>query len=70
VGDGGSQGVLDDVYVTARLLEERVSHYPFGAASRSLFTPERVAIETDDGTVVEALDQARASFTGQTPGTP
>ncbi|MCU1427046.1 MAG: hypothetical protein JWL83_1046 [Actinomycetia bacterium] len=42
----GHAGVLDDVVVTARLHEERVSHRPFGAADRqSAFTPERVAIQ-------------------------
>ncbi len=63
----GQQGVLDDVFVTASLHEERESHYPFGAAGRrSVFTLERVAIETADGTVVEALEQPRASFAGHT----
>jgi len=58
----GQPGVLDNVFVTAGLYEERVSHHPFGAADRrSAFTPERVAIETDDGTVVEAQEQPRAS---------
>jgi len=66
----GQAGVLDDVVVTASLHEERVSHRPFGAADRhSVFAPERVAIETDDGTVLEALDQPRASFAGHAPGT-
>jgi hypothetical protein len=59
----GQPGVLDDVHVTASLHEERVSHRPFGAGDRhSAFTPERVAIETDDGDVVEAMDRPRASF--------
>ena len=66
----GQKGVLDDVFVTASLHEERVSHYPFGAAGRSVFTPERVVIDDDDGTVVEALDQPRASFAGHTVQTP
>src|SRR2546425_2437131 len=67
----GQAGVLDDVVVTASLDEERVSHRPFGATDRhSAFSPERVAIETDDGSVVEALDQPRASFTGHTFETP
>jgi dienelactone hydrolase len=67
----GQQGVLDDVFVTASLHEERESHHPFGAADRrSVFTPERVAIETSDGTVVEALQQPRASFAGHTIETP
>lgn len=67
----GQAGVLDDVVVTASLHQERVSHRPFGAPDRhSSFTPERVAIESDDGTVLEALDQPRASFAGHTPETP
>ncbi len=66
----GQKGVLDDVFVTASLHEERVSHYPFGAAGRSVFTPECVVIDDDDGTVVEALDQPRASFAGHTVQTP
>jgi len=67
----GQPGVLDDVSVTASLHEERASHRPFGAADRhSAFTPERVAIETDDGAVVEALDEPRASFAGHTQETP
>jgi hypothetical protein len=67
----GQEGVLDDVHVTASLHEQRESHRPFGAADRhSAFTPERVAIETDDGTVLEALEQPRASFAGHTLETP
>lgn len=67
----GQQGVLDDVYVTASLHEERVSHHPFGAVGRrSMFTPERVTIETGNATVLEALDQPRSSFAGHTLQTP
>ena len=67
----GQPGVLDDVFVTARLHEEWVSHRPFGAADRrSAFTPERVAIESDGGAVVEELRQPRTSFAGHTLETP
>lgn len=67
----GQPGVLDDVNLRAELHEERESHYPFGAPGRrSVFTPERVAIETDDGTVLEALDNPRASFAGHVVNTP
>jgi hypothetical protein len=67
----GQPGVLDDVVVTASLHEERASHRPFSAEDRhSSFTPERVAIETDDGIVLEALDQPRASFAGHVTETP
>jgi hypothetical protein len=67
----GQAGVLDDVFVRASLREERESHHPFGAPDRrSAFTPQRVAIETTQGEVVEALDQPRASFAGHTLETP
>jgi len=67
----GQPGVLDNVVVTASLHQEHVSHRPFGGADRhSAFTPERVAVERDDGTVLEALDQPRASFAGHTLETP
>ena len=67
----GQPGVLDDVVVTVNLHEQGASHRPFGAPDRhSAFTPERVAIETDDGTVVEALDRPRDSFAGHTLETP
>ena len=67
----GQQGVLDDVYVMASLHEEKESHHPFGAIGRrSVFTPERVAIETSDGTGIAALEQPRASFAGHTLETP
>jgi hypothetical protein len=63
----GQQGVLDDVFVRASLHQERGSHHPFGAPDRrSAFTPERVALETTKGDVVEALEQPRASFAGHT----
>ena len=67
----GQADVLDDVVVTAGLHEERVSHHPFGAPDRhSAFSPERVAIESDDGTVIEALGQPRDSFAGHQFETP
>jgi hypothetical protein len=53
--------------VTASLHQERASHHPFGGANRrSAFSPERVAILSGDGTILEALDQPRATFAGHT----
>ena len=67
----GQADVLDDVFVRASLHEERESHHPFGAPDRrSAFTPQRVAIETTAGDVVEALEQPGASFAGHTLETP
>src|SRR5216683_6539686 len=68
----GQPGVLDDVFIRASLHQERESHHPFGAPDRrSAFTPERVAIETTTGDVIDALEQQpRASFAGHTLETP
>ncbi len=63
----GHAGVLDDVFVRARLHQEQESHHPFGAPDqRSFFTPERVAIETTSGELIDALDDPRPSFDGHT----
>jgi hypothetical protein len=70
-GIKGQPGVLDDVFVRASLHQERESHHPFGAPDRrSAFTPQRVAIETTRGDVVEAMEQPRASFAGHVLETP
>jgi hypothetical protein len=67
----GQGGVVDDVFVRASLHQERESHHPFGAPDRrSAFTPERVAVETTNGDVVDAMDRPRASFAGHTLETP
>ena len=67
----GQEGVLADVYARAHLHEERESHHQFGAPNlRSSFIPERVAIETTAGEIVDSLDQPRASFADHTLETP
>ena len=62
----GQEGVLDDVRVTVDLRKEWASHRPFGQPNRhSSFQPDRVAIETSDGHVVEGRRNPRASFNGR-----
>lgn len=52
----GQEGVLDDVHVTVDLRQEWASHRPFGQPDRrSSFQPDRVAIETSNGDVVERI---------------
>ena len=64
----GQKSVLDGVVVTASLCAERVSHRPFGVPDRrSAFPSGRGAIET---TVLEFLDEPRASFVEHTAETP
>lgn len=67
----GHADELTDVYVTALLHQQSVSHRPFIEASlHSCYTPSRVSIEAADGSEVEALDDPRDSFAGHTLQTP
>ena len=67
----GQDGVLDDVHLTVDLSKEWASHRPFGQPNRrSSFQPDRVAIETSDGKVVEERANPRESFKGHQFDTP
>jgi len=57
--------------MTVWLHEERSSVFPFGAADqRTMFTPERIAIEKLDGTTVVERHIPRDSFAGHQMQTP
>src|ERR1700749_1910444 len=57
--------------MTVWLHEERSSVFPFGAPDqRTMFTPERVAIEKLDGTIVAERRAPRDSFAGHQMSTP
>jgi hypothetical protein len=57
--------------MTVWLAEERASVFPFGAPDqRSVFTPERVAVEKVDGTVVAERLAPRDSLAGHQMQTP
>ena len=67
----GKAGLLDEVDVTVRLHQPWTSHSPFGAAQRrTAVTPERVAIENSDGTLLEEVLAPRATFDGHQLDTP
>jgi hypothetical protein len=67
----GHDATLRDVYVTVDLRKEWASHRPFGHPNRhSSFQPDRVAIETDNGDVVEERLKPRESFKGHVLETP
>ncbi|MEV7807053.1 alpha/beta hydrolase [Microbispora sp. NPDC088329] len=67
----GHLGAVDDVTVTVDLHRQFTTHAPFlGPDRRTAFTPDRVAIETTEGEVVEELRNPRASFAGHEPATP
>ena len=68
------KGVLQDSsprQMTVWLREERSSVFPYGASDqRSMFTPERIAIEKVDGTIVAERRAPRDSFAGHQMSTP
>lgn len=67
----GHDGVLHDVHVTADLRKEWASHRPFGQPNRlTSFQPNRIAIETSNGDVVEERLNPRESFKGHEFATP
>lgn len=67
----GKPTVLENANVRVNLKDEVVSHWPFAPTqNRSVFTPNRVTIETPDGSIAEQLDNPRASFAGYEMETP
>jgi hypothetical protein len=57
--------------MTVWLHEEHSSVFPYGAPDqRTMFTPEKVAIEKLDGTIVAQRQAPRDSFAGHQMGTP
>jgi hypothetical protein len=63
----GHSGQLADVFVTANLHQQWVSHEPFlSPILRSIYTPDQVIIEEKDGPPDESLESPRESFAGHT----
>ena len=67
----GLPDTLARTSVTVGLNQEWASHAPFGPGKRrSRFEPGRVALESENGTVLEELLQPRTSFAGHNLQTP
>lgn len=67
----GKGGMLDEVDIKIQLHQPWTSHSPFGRPEhRTAVTPQRAAIETAEGTVVEELTAPRATFAGHQLDTP
>ena len=67
----GQPGILENYTATIDLHRQFASHSPFGEPDlRSFYTPERVAVETLDGDVLEERINPRAAFAGHTLQTP
>jgi hypothetical protein len=67
----GQQGFVGPSRVAVSLHYQWASHSPFlDPAHRTAFNAENVAIETQDGLLVEARENTRRSFAGHTLETP
>jgi hypothetical protein len=66
----GKGDFLKNVVLTVETRKERVTVEFPGQNKRAIFEPNRIAIETEDGTLIEALDNPEESFAGQQRETP
>ena len=65
----GHGKTIERVKVNANLLEQHVSHIP-GDQWHTIYTPDRIAIETGNGDVIEEMYNPRSSYAGHTLETP
>jgi len=68
-GVKGQGGTIENVDVKVNLLEQKVSHIP-NDQWHTNYTPDRIAIETSSGDVVEEMYNPRLSYLGHTWATP
>ena len=66
----GKPDFLKNVVITAETRQERVTLDFPGQGKRAIFQPNRVVIETLDGTMIESRDDPEKSFAGQQRETP
>jgi hypothetical protein len=66
----GKPDVLKNVVLTSETRNERVTVDFPGQNKRAIFDPNRIVIETADGTLTEARDNPEESFAGQQRETP
>ncbi len=66
----GKGDFLKNVVLTAETRNERLTVDFPGQDKRAIFEPNRIVIETEDGTLIEARDNPEKSFEGQQRETP
>jgi hypothetical protein len=66
----GKVDFLKDVLLTSDTRKERLTVDFPGQNKRAIFQPDRIVIETVDGTLIEARDDPEKSFAGQSRETP
>ena len=66
----GKSDALKDIRVEAHLRAEHMTTHLVGQDKRLIFTPGRVAVETDAGQVLQSRENPRAAFRDQAFETP
>jgi hypothetical protein len=66
----GQPDVLQDIVMVADTQQERVTTSFVGQDRATVFEPDRVVVQTSDGTTLETSDDPEESFAGQTADTP
>lgn len=66
----GQTGVLDVYSATLDLKRQASAHFPFSDGMRAIYSPDRVAVETPAGEVLEERLAPRDSFAGHSLETP
>jgi hypothetical protein len=66
----GQHDVLKDIVMVADTQREHVTTSFVGQDRTTSFEPDRVAVQTSDGTVLESTDDPEKSFEGQTADSP
>lgn len=66
----GKPDVLKDVSIEAELHKERLTTHFNGQGKRTVFEPNRITIETEDGKLLGSRDDPRSAFRGHTRQTP
>src|ERR1700674_5166457 len=68
----GKPDALKDVSIEAQLHKEKLTTHFNGQGKRTVFEPNRITIESEDGQLMENRDDPRSAFRGHTqklPGT-
>ena|ERR1700722_14163969 len=66
----GKPDVLKDIHVEAKLHEQKMTTRIVGRNTRMIFNKGQVAIETEDGHLLESREDGRLAFAGQSLQTP
>jgi hypothetical protein len=65
----GKTDVLKDVNIEAQLHKERLTMHFTGQDKRTVFAPDRIIVETEDGRLLESREDPRSAFRGHTQQT-